>query len=401
MARPRRLFLSLFLAVFISSMGLGILSPILPVYFTQFTGASTFTIAVIFASYSASRTLLMPPIGRLADRYSKRGFIIAGLVLFTLTSLLYVAAKSPVALIGVRLFQGAAAAMLMPVAMALVGEITPRGREGFVMGAFNTAFFAGLGFGPLIGGFLKDSFSVNAAFYGMGAASLAALVLALFTLPPSEKSLPRDGGGKGKVFDLSLLLDRMMAGIIVFRFTRSMGIGLLWMFLPLYAAGPLGMTGFQVGVLLSANTLLSTFLQAPMGHLSDKVGHHKCIAWGSLVWTAGLVGIPFVDSFGGLFLLSILLGLAGALSLPAGNAQALTLGRKNGIGAVMGLYNSALSLGTLVGPLAGGIVTDLWGMRPVFWMAAAVGGAGWVGYHWLYVRGGEKEEPYFVNLESG
>lgn len=400
MAHPRRIFLSLFLAVFISSMGLGILSPILPSYFNEFAGSSTFLIAVIFASYSFSRTLLMPPVGVLADRHSKRGFIIAGLVLFTITSVLYVVAHTPLALIAVRLLQGGAAAMLMPVAMALVGEITPRGREGFVMGAFNTAFFAGLGFGPLIGGALVDAFSVEAAFYGMGAASLLALVLALLTLPPSEASLPREKAGKGRVFDLSLLADKMMAGIIVFRFTRSMGIGLLWMFLPLYAAGPLGMNGLKVGILLSANTILSTFLQAPMGHLSDRVGHHRCIAWGSLVWVGGLVAVPLVSSFTGLLVVSTFLGLAGALSLPAGNAQALTIGRKNGIGAVMGLYNAALSLGTLVGPLAGGLLADLWSMEAVFWLAALVGAAGWVGYHFLYVRGGEKEEPFFVNLQS-
>ncbi len=411
MAGTRRLFLSLYLAVFVSSLGLGILSPILPVYFNSFAGGSTFLIAVIFASYSASRTLLMPPVGFLADRFSKRGFIIAGLALFTVTSILYVAARDPLALIAVRLLQGAAAAMLMPVAMALVGEITPRGREGFMMGAFNTAFFAGLGFGPLIGGALTDRFSPAAAFYAMGAMSALALVLALFTLPPSESQIPEEEGtGKGKagtrgeerrkVFDLSLLWDRLMAGIILFRFTRSLGIGLLWMFLPLYASGPLRMSSLQTGVLLSANTILSTVLQAPLGHLSDRVGHHRCIAWGSFVWAGGMAAIPFIRSFAGLFVISILLGLSGALSLPAGNAQALTLGRKAGIGAVMGLYNGALSLGTFVGPLMGGLIADWWDVRAVFALGAAAGLLGWIGYDRLHVRGGEKEEPYFVNLES-
>jgi MFS transporter, DHA1 family, multidrug resistance protein len=407
MPQRRRIFLSLFLAVFISSLGLGILSPILPVYFTRFAGSSTFLIGVIVASYSASRTLFMPPVGYLCDRMDKRGFIIAGLALFTVTSLLYVAARDPLSLIAVRFVQGIAAAMLMPVAMAIIGEITPHGREGFVMGAFNTAFFAGLGFGPLIGGVLMDAFSVQAAFYGMGATSALALVLALLTLPPSAKAGPKDGAGgergsgRGRpMLDLSLLFNRQMGGIILFRFTRSLGIGLLWMFLPLYAAVGLGMNAFHVGVLLSANTVLSTFLQAPFGHLSDKVGHHRCIAWGSFVWTGGMAAIPFVDTFVGLLALSVLLGLSGALSLPAGNAQALHIGRKRGIGAVMGLYNGALSLGTLIGPLAGGLMADWWGMRSVFFFGAAAGLLGWAGYHRLYVRGGEEEEPFFVNLEA-
>ncbi len=407
MSRQRRTFFSLYLAVFISSLGLGILSPVLPSYIERFA-ADTIVISVIFASYAATRTLFMPPVGFLADRHGKRGFILLGLTLFTLTSPLYVLAADPLSLVLVRCLQGAAAAMLMPVAMAYVGELTAPGREGLVMGSFNTAFFAGLGFGPLLGGLLQDRWGPTAPFWGMGAMAALALLFTLFTLPPGQRPLPphpsREGASRKGFFRPALLLERRMAGILAFRFTRSFGIGVVWMFLPLYGAGPVGLTAFQVGLLLSANTFLTTFLQAPLGHLSDRVGHHRCIAWGSWVWVAALVAIPFAPGFGGLLLLSALLGVAGALTLPAGAAQALQIGRKEGIGGVMGLYNAALSLGTMLGPLAGGVTTDLaGGMRPVFLLAAGVGLAGWIAYHLLYVRApgkGRGEDPFFVNLET-
>ncbi len=121
----KRTFIALYTAVFMSSMGLGILSPILPAYVDSF-GASSFVLGIVFGVYSAARTLFMPPVGILSDRFGRRPFILSGLLLFTVVSPLYAVAANLSQLMMVRLLQGVAAAMLIPVAMSAIGDLSPR-----------------------------------------------------------------------------------------------------------------------------------------------------------------------------------------------------------------------------------------------------------------------------------
>lgn len=374
MVPSRKIFLSLYTAIFMSSLGLGILSPILPAYVDELAASST-VLGIVFGAYSASRTLFMPPVGYLSDRWGRRGFIIGGLFLFTLVSPLYVVAEGVIQLILVRFLQGVAAAMLMPVAMSYIGDLAPEGREGFLMGSFTSAFFAGLGFGPLIGGSLRDLYSMEAAFYGMGVLSLVALAVTAVTLPPdltvSGKPGERDTGQR--MFSMTPRL----SALLFFRFTRALGIGFVWVLMPLYAVVELGITAFQVGILLSVNTFITTFLQSPMGHLSDRIGHLKSITAGSIAAALAVSGISWASGYRELILISVVMGAAGALIVPSGSALAVDLGRSGGMGRVMGLYSTSLSLGTMAGPVLGGLITDLYDIKVVFPLGGLLGIVGW------------------------
>jgi len=378
----KRTFLALYTAVFMSSMGLGILSPILPAYVDSFA-ASSFILGIVFGIYSAARTLFMLPVGILSDRIGRKPFILSGLLLFTIVSPLYAVAANLLQLMMVRFLQGVAAAMLMPVAMSAIGDLSPRGKEGFVMGSFTSAFFAGLGFGPLIGGYMRDKHSMEAAFYSMGALSLLALLFTAVALPKElgigkkERSL-KDKDGDTVENVKTFLADRDLMGLLTFRFTRALGIGLVWVIMPLYAVKSLGISAFQVGILLSVSTFITTLLQSPTGHLSDRVGHRKSLTVGSVLACGAIASIAWGRNFHDLLYASVAFGLAGAFIVPAGSALAVSLGRTRGMGRTMGLYNSSLSLGTMLGPVLGGALLDLAGVYTVFISGAVLGLLGWM-----------------------
>jgi MFS family permease len=172
--------------------------------------------------------------------------------------------------------------------------------------------------------------------------------------------------------------DRALLGLLFFRFTRAVGIGLVWVIMPLIAVKSLGISAFQIGILLSANTFITTLLQSPAGYLSDKVGHRKFLTAGSGLACAALAFIAWARNFNGLLYASVALGLAGALIVPAGSALAVSLGRSRGMGRTMGLYNSSLSLGTMLGPMIGGALLDLASVRAVFVSGSVLGLLGWV-----------------------
>jgi MFS family permease len=85
------------------------------------------------------------------------------------------------------------------------------------------------------------------------------------------------------------------------------------------------------------------------------------------------MAIAWSSGFTALIIISIALGVSGALIVPAGSALAVSLGRSRGMGRVMGLYNASLSLGTMVGPAIGGGVLDLAGVKAVFGSGAVLG----------------------------
>ena len=71
--------------------GLGIIWPLVPVYAVHL-GAGGLQVGIIIASFNLARTLFNPLAGRLSDRWGRKPFIAAGLLLYALVSVLYVMA---------------------------------------------------------------------------------------------------------------------------------------------------------------------------------------------------------------------------------------------------------------------------------------------------------------------
>ncbi len=69
----RKVFVSLFSAVAVAMIGVGIIAPILPLYAKTFA-ASGVSIGLVFSAFSLSRSLLSPLVGRLSDAWGGSGF---------------------------------------------------------------------------------------------------------------------------------------------------------------------------------------------------------------------------------------------------------------------------------------------------------------------------------------
>jgi len=154
-------------------LGIGIIVPLLPIY-AESLGASGLWIGVIFSGFSISRSLFMPIVGPWSDKKGRKIFIAVGLLIYAIISLGYVLSDSVAAIVMVRSIQGFSAAMIIPIAFAYIGDISPNGREGGYMGIFSVSLFAGFGLGPVLGGVMKDRFGLNADFYAMGGLCLFA-----------------------------------------------------------------------------------------------------------------------------------------------------------------------------------------------------------------------------------
>jgi len=358
------------LALFCTMLGNGVVAPFLPLYAQQF-GAAGLGVGFLFSAHSSARTFLLPVIGRVSDRWGRKNFLLAGLLFYALSSVGFLLANSMVALILIMAFQGIATAMVQPVAMAYVGDLTPKGQEGTYTGYVNTAFLGGVAGGPLLGGVIKDLFNMQASFVILGVLSLLSLFLLLFFLPESHSHRTRANTIAPPL--RQFLSCRPILGVACFRLGYSFANAITWVFIPLLAAKLLPLKTAQIGLLISLNVLVSALLQAPCGRLADRVNKVSLIGIGGVLSAIALGTFPLSTTFWHLLLLNVLAGAAAGLAFPAHIALAMEQVHGAGMGTVMSLLLTVHSLGMMVGPLLFGFIADHISLASAFYSAGLIG----------------------------
>ncbi len=358
-------------------LGVGIIAPFLSLY-ARSMGASYFMVGVIFSVFSAARIPILPYVGHWSDKRGRKPYIIGGLLGFAFTALLFIVVQSPWQFILVRMAQGISAGMLLPVTLAMLADLTPRGREGSYLGNFNTAFFLGWGVGPLLGGIIYDHLGVAANFLIMAGISLLAVALVTWRVVEVPEELRQVGTG-GWWQRMSLLGHRGLLGPFLARAGSASAVGVLVAFMPLLGKDA-GLSSLQVGALITADVLVMTFLQRWAGRLADRHSRVALVVGGQVCAALALFCVPWFSHFWLLFGLICVMGAGMGLALPAVTALAVSAGKERaaGMGQTMSLFNLAFSIGLLVGTSLGGLLADYWHPAAPFLLAAAltVAGAG-------------------------
>ncbi len=364
----RKVFATLFFSIFSAVMGVGMVVPLIPIY-AESLGASGLYIGLVFASFSLSRSFLLPLFGKLSDRSGRKPYIFFGLCGYTLVSIAFIFSDSVNSLIIIRFFQGIASAMVVPVVQAYVGDITPVNKEGRVMGVFNMSMFTGLSIGPLVGGFLNDALGMQAAFVCMGGLTgIGALLSVVFLPPVNEEPLARRAAAAPAGWGI-ILQDVSLYAVLFLRFAQVFCIGVIWCFLPLMSSD-FGLSTAAIGFLIMLGVFVSGLLQIPMGRIADRVDKRKMAVLGGLIVTVAILAYQWTQGFWGLLAASICFGLGGGIVMPPLMAMAVIKGGRTGaMGSVMSLLTLAHSLGMLLGALSAGILMDLYDVRHGFQVA--------------------------------
>ena len=374
-------------------VGLGIIAPLMPLYASDL-GATGIWLGAIFSGFSLSRLIFMPIVGKRSDRKGRKRYIVTGLFSYSIISLLYITANSVYYLVILRFIHGFFSAMIIPIAMAYVGETTEDGREGTAMGTFNIALFLGMAFGPFLGGLLNDTLGINSVFYAMSGLTTIAFLVSIIFLPDV-----RNGESKESHSQLSfksIMRSDIMKGLILFRITGAMGRGGLMAFLPIIAAN-INLSSSQVGILISANVFLTAILQRTFGRLADRYNKFVLIIIGSSIGGIALGLVPLAQNFTVMFLLGSVIGIGGAIGMPAATAINVKVGKNAGMGATMGLFNTAMSIGMIAAPMISGIVMDIFGLQSVFYVSGSLILLGTAVFCYFIRRGIKSQNDIYLN----
>ena len=367
----KRILITLLLALFIAFLGIGIIAPIIPIYAVDL-GATGVTLGLMIAAFSVSQGALQPVVGNLSDRKGRKRFLVTGLSIYAVVGLAYTLATSVEQLILIRLLNGVGSAMIAPIVMAYIGDLAPEGEEGKYMGMLNVALFAGIGAGPILGGVFRDVLGINATFYAMSALTTASLGLILAFLPRqrSDRKTPVTAGLLTKL--RQMLRNRRVVGVLLPRMGTMIIMVPTLAFLPILMDQMMGATGIEIGIVISARTIVNAGLQTPFGRMADRHNKVTLILIGCLIASTCVFLMPFAADFLQLVLLSVCMGIGEALVWPTLGAIAVEEGHRYGQGSVMGVFNMAMSVGILMGSLVAGSFMDLFGLKYVFYTTSVI-----------------------------
>jgi len=343
--------IALSLATGLASLGTSIANIALPDLAKAFA-APLPQVQAVTVAYLASLTVCVVVAGRLADRFGAKAMLVLGLVLFALATGLCAAAPTLSVLIVARAFQGAGAAFLMTLAMALMRQTAGEMQTGRAMGLLGTVSAIGTALGPSLGGLLIPLSGWRAIFWMQLPLAALALILAVSFLPRDANLADSKAPSLWSVMDRSLTGNLLMNLLVAAIMMTTLVVG------PFYLGLGLGLTVSEVGAVMAIGPVISIVSGVPSGRLVDAWGSHRMLAIGLALLGVGALMLAIVPGVIGVagYVLSILVLTPGyQLFQAANNTAALADVAKDRRGTVSGLLGLSRNIGLIGGASAMGL----------------------------------------------
>jgi DHA2 family multidrug resistance protein len=128
-------------------------------------GATIEQITWVVTGYILANVIIMPLVALLSERFGRKNFYLASVILFTLASMACGLARSLTVMVVFRALQGIGGGVLLTVSQAILRETFPPEEQGTAMGIFGLGIVLAPAFGPTLGGWLTDQYSWPWIFY--------------------------------------------------------------------------------------------------------------------------------------------------------------------------------------------------------------------------------------------
>ena len=160
--------------------------------------ATTTQLQWVVDAYNLVFAALLLTFGSLSDRFGRKGMLLAGLTVFGAASLVGGFTTSPAQLIAARAVMGLGAAMTFPATLSLISNVfTQRRERARAIGLWGAIAGVAIALGPIVGGWLLESFSWTSIFIAMAPVAAAAIALVAASVPASKNPESARGGHRG------------------------------------------------------------------------------------------------------------------------------------------------------------------------------------------------------------
>jgi MFS transporter, DHA2 family, multidrug resistance protein len=146
-------------------------------------------ISWVSTGYILSNVVVLPMTAFFTERFGRRRYLTASIILFAVASFLCGTSHSLVELVIWRIVQGAGGAALLSTAQATIRQIFPREQQGLVQAVFLLGIIVAPTLGPTLGGWITDNYTWNWCFFINVPIAIAAtfMVTTFLKDPPGQK----------------------------------------------------------------------------------------------------------------------------------------------------------------------------------------------------------------------
>ncbi|MFH0971985.1 MAG: MFS transporter [Candidatus Micrarchaeota archaeon] len=347
------------LTLMLTSIGFGVILPIIPFYSQQF-GATPTDLGLLTAIFAFLNLVFAPLIGKFSDKIGRKKVLQAGTLGFIGAYLLFAFAPNLEVLFIARALEGIMAAGIFPSVASLISDFTTEQQRGKAMALVGMTFSLGFILGPALGG-LAELLSIQGAFFLAAALSFINFLSVTFQITePKEKAESREIVQK----EISLL--QHISSPLLFCFVASFMIasltGGMQAVLALFTELRLDFGPGEVGIIFTILGVLIMLFQFLSGSLVGKYGEVRLIQAGLFLSSLGFLFLVFLHDWLTILLPLSVFVLGNALVFPS--VSSLVSKRAQGKrGAALGLLSSFQSAGQVFGPITAGF---LYHIRPEY-----------------------------------
>ena len=359
--------------IFATSLGMGVISPVFPLFVDQEFDLTRTQIALAVGLLGVGRIFTSVPAGYLTQRYGRRMVLVLGTATNLIGAVMLPFPFSYAWLLVWRMISGLGSSMFITgVSVYLRDASTPETRGRF-LSLHELSILVGQSIGPVIGGLVGEGMGLRAPLFLQAVLIFGALVLIMALVPETKPKAPSTSRSQrpsspaglpkasspGTYRTLIFSSGFIMVGLLNLMVVTNRQGG-RFTIMPLYGEDK-GFTPSQLGLFFSITHIPQFFTTLASGIASDRFGRKFTVIPATALIALGILLFIYSSTAAELMVSGILLGLGEGLIGPPVVAFFADIAPPGQEGITMGLFRTFGGVGSLVGVLVLGGVADLLG----------------------------------------
>jgi len=273
----KKIILILGFAGFVAMADNWVVSPILP-SIAQNLNVDVASASIVITAYMLPFGLFQLLYGYLAERFGKRQVITFSISMFTIATALCAFAYEIPTLAAYRALTGMFAAAIMPVSLALIGDLFPMEERQSAIGSFMGMSFLGQGLSMAIGGSIAYFLNWRGVF-GVYAGLAVISSILLFTI---GRKIPSTKNKESKALMPYINILKNSSSVIIYVLVVFEGIFLIgsFSFLGGFIKKVFDLNNFAIGIVMTAFGIMALIAGRKSGNIVLKIGRKKTVVIG-------------------------------------------------------------------------------------------------------------------------
>lgn len=373
------------LGLVISTTGTTMVWPFLTIYASEMLSLPMAAVTSLMSINSLSGLTASILAGSLVDRFGRKSIMTVGLFGSALAYFGYSLATSYWHFALLMIASGIFGPLYRLGSDAILADmLKPEDRiQGYSI--FRMGRNIGVALGPILGGIVLSS-NYSLGFLG---AALALVLYALITLFFLRETLKRDPDAQSESLKDQIRVYREALGNKPFAhmlgaFTlMEICASLMWVLLAVYIKQNFGVSESSFSWIPTTNALMVVFLQVFITRIAQRRRDTQVMPIGALFYVAAMLIVGVGSQFWSFWLAMVVMTFGELITAPTATTFVANMAPPDQRGRYLGMFGLTWHLAVAIGPFAAGILTDLYGIRSPWFVAAVVGLLSVYAYHTL------------------